>query len=154
MAEFQFPVLDAREKGSGRGFSGRFGGQRAGVAVPPLRVFKEFPCFFPVNALSEPETGSVKLRRQPRILVILPIHGSVQKSPRFRGDFRLYVRLPDTRRLKNRTLTVDLRPRSPAPKFKFPEFQIGRRGDWFDSRGDRFDFIDRLGLRPPRIAGK
>ena len=65
MAEFQFPVLDAREKGSGRGFSGRFGGQRAGVAVPPLRVFKEFPCFFPVNALSEPETGSVKLRRQP-----------------------------------------------------------------------------------------
>ena len=87
MAEFQFPVLDAREKGGGRGFSGRFGGQRAGLVVHPLRVFKEFPCFFPVNALSKSETGSVKLRRQPRILEIVTVCRSPAETPRLRTLF-------------------------------------------------------------------
>ncbi len=55
---------------------------------------------------------------------------------------------------ENRTFAVDFRPRSPVAKFKCPEFLIVRRGHWFDSRGDRFDFIDRLGLSPPKMEGK
>jgi hypothetical protein len=55
---------------------------------------------------------------------------------------------------ENRTLAVDFRPRSPVAKFKFPEFLIVRRGGWFDSLGDRFDFIEQLSLRPPKMEGK
>ena len=76
------------------------------------------------------------------------------EKPVFAGDFRVVVRLPDIWRLEIGAAEPDFRPRSPVAKFKCPEFQIGVCGDWFDSRGDRFDFVDQLGSRPPKMEGK
>ena len=70
------------------------------------------------------------------------------------GVFSYMGTPPGHAETENGTFADDFMLWSPVAKFKFPEFQIGVCGDRFDSRGDRFDFIDQLSLRPPKMEGK
>ena len=113
------------------------GASPSGKAVDFDSTMRRFESSRPSHAFSliSPTTG---LRRKARVFGgILPICAS-----------------PGHAETENRTFAVDFRPWSPVAKFKCPEFLIGHRGDWFDSRRDRFDFVDLLGFRPPKMEGK